>query len=79
MPIEINPSLLNIASTGAGKTSERKRQQVSNGKAAFKPPARSEINYIPANESLFTMINSAVEALRNGVYWDRGTILNLVV
>lgn len=40
---------------------------------------RAEINFIPAAESLATLIRSAVAALRKGVYWDRGSILNLVV
>ena len=78
MAIEINPNRLNISSGGAGKTSERKRQQTG-GDSVYTVPTRSDLNYIPAAESLMTIINSAVEALRRGVYWDRGTILNLVV
>jgi hypothetical protein len=79
MPIEINPNLLNIASSATSKTTERRRPQATSNKSAFRPPSRADLNYIPSVESLFTLINSAVEALRNGVYWDRGTILNVVV
>jgi len=78
MAIEINPSRINISSGGAGKAGDRKRQQTGS-ESVYTAPTRSDLNYIPAAESLMTMISSAVEALRRGVYWDRGTILNLVI
>ena len=42
-------------------------------------PARAHVNIIPSPESLRTLIAGAVTALRKGVRWDRGTILNVVV
>lgn len=42
-------------------------------------PAKASVNSIPAPESMNTMIRSAVDSLRKGVFWDRGTILNVVV
>ena len=42
-------------------------------------PNRAQTNFIPSPDSLDNMINRAVEARGKGVYWDRGSILNLVV
>ena len=78
MPIEINPNRLKISSGGAGRAGDRKRQQTGDS-SIYRAPTRSDLNHIPAADSLMTLINSAVAALRAGVYWDRGTILNLVV
>jgi len=78
MVININPNRINIPAGGAGRLSERKRQQ-PDSTASYAPPSRSDVNYIPAPESLRTLISGAIEALRRGIYWDRGTILNLLV
>ena len=79
MVININPNRINITSGAAGKTAERKRQQLDASGSVYTVPKRSDVNYIPAPESLMTLISSAVAALRRGVFWDRGTILNLLV
>jgi len=77
MIININPNRINTPS--GSKIAERKRQQADTGDNAYAVPARAHVNYIPAAESLRTLISGAVEALRRGVFWDRGTILNLLV
>ena len=79
MVININPNRINISSGGTGRAGERKRQQPGTTADSYTPPARSDLNYIPAPESLMTLIGNAVDALRRGVYWDRGTILNVLV
>jgi hypothetical protein len=78
MTININPNRINVATGGAGKASDRRRQQ-HEGDTDVVAPARAHVNIIPEPESLSTLIRSAVAALRKGVYWDRGTILNIVV
>lgn len=75
--IEINPNRINVSSGNTGKLSERKREQAQ--QAATSVPRRAHVNIIPSNESLATLIRSAVAAFRQGVTWDRGTILNLLV
>jgi hypothetical protein len=79
MVININPNRINVRTGTAGKTPDRRsgEQDVSNN--AYTVPKRSDVNHIPAPESLRTLIGSAVAAMRKGVYWDRGTILNLLV
>jgi hypothetical protein len=79
MVISINPNRINISSGGTGRASERKRQNLGSPDGFYTVPVRSDVNYIPAHDSLMTLINSAIEALKHGVYWDRGTILNLLV
>jgi hypothetical protein len=77
MVININPNRINVGGGVAGKASDRKRSQADSGNS-YTVPKRADVNYIPAPESLFTLISSAVEALRNGVTWDRGTIINIL-
>ncbi|NBX03987.1 MAG: hypothetical protein EBR02_08030 [Alphaproteobacteria bacterium] len=75
--ININPNRINIAGGTAGKTGERRRGQDTQGELVV--PSRASVGTIPEPETLATLIRSAVSALRGGVFWDRGTILNLVV
>lgn len=77
MTININPNRINVSGT-PGKSTSRERQS-DLPDSAFTTPKRSDVNYIPAPESLRTLIAGAVAALRKGIYWDRGTILNLLV
>jgi hypothetical protein len=78
MTININPNRINTGATGTGKSSVGKRQSGASDAPVVKP-ARAHINVIPEPESLATMIRSAVAALRQGTFWDRGTIVNLLV
>lgn len=78
MVININPNRINIQSGGTGRsTAERRDGTASDQRIII--PAKADVNNIPNPESLQTMIRSAVDSLRSGVFWDRGTILNLVV
>lgn len=45
----------------------------------YAPPHRAQYNYIPSPDVLKNMIDRALEALSKGVYWDRGSIINLVL
>ncbi len=40
---------------------------------------RAEENYVPAPETLNTLVRNAVSALKSGSVFDRGSIVNLVV
>lgn len=77
MVININPNRINVSSGASGKASERRRQ-LPDQDNAYVVPKRAAVNYIPSPESLRTLISSAVEALRKGIRWDRGTILNIL-
>ena len=74
MAININPNRIHIA---AGQAGDQRRRLASQGKLTT--PRKAEVNTIPSPESLRTLISSAVSSLRQGVFWDRGTILNLLV
>ena len=43
------------------------------------PPPRPLRNYIPEPEAITALIERALAALAKGIYWDRGSILNLVL
>jgi hypothetical protein len=76
MVIHINPNRINTPS--GGKVTRRGSSE-RNDSAEIVTPARAHVNHIPTPESLSTLIRSAVAALRRGIFWDRGTILNLLV
>lgn len=46
---------------------------------SLEPPRQRGFSSIPNPEVLEKLIAQAVSALRRGIYWDRGSILNLVV
>ena len=45
----------------------------------YRSPRRAQFNYIPSPDALRTLIDRALEALGKGVYWDRGSIINLLL
>ena len=77
MAITINPSRINVQSGNVGGQPFAQRSAGAEQKLVV--PAKAQVNNIPAPESLNTMIRSAVEAVRQGTFWERGTILNLVI
>ncbi len=78
MVININPNRINSQAAGAGRRDGGRRESTV-GDERIIVPSKADVNNIPAPESLQTMIRSAVNSLRSGVFWDRGTILNLLV
>lgn len=77
MVININPNRINSQQPNAGRPNSGNRSSVNEERIIV--PSKAVVNNIPAPESLQTMIRSAVNALRSGVFWDRGTILNIIV
>lgn len=77
MVIHINPNRINVSTGTSGRTGGRRAPLTSDD--TYKAPSRAHINFIPSPESLSTLILSAVDALKRGIRWDRGTILNLLV
>jgi hypothetical protein len=78
MAININPNRINIQSGNTGKSTAGRRESTSDNERII-VPSKADVNNIPAPESLQTMIRSALDSIRKGVFWDRGTILNLVI
>jgi hypothetical protein len=80
MAIEFNSNRIGTSSTGTGSANRRRQPSGQNGILGdVIVPKRADVNYIPGPESLQTLISSAVESMRRGVAWDRGTILNLLL
>lgn len=77
MAISINPKRIHITGGTTGKASREPRQPVYSDAPVVKPK-RAAVNHFPAPETLRTLVAGAVEALRRGVTWDRGTILNIL-
>lgn len=78
MVIHIDPKHI-AKPSGAARPAQRRGTQGQDRDTVYTPPRRSDVNYIPGPEVLETLINSALAALRKGVFWDRGTIVNLIV
>jgi hypothetical protein len=78
MAININPNRINSSAGNAGKAGER-RTQAAQQESVIPKPQRAHVNIIPEPESLATLIRGAVAALRKGMIWDRGTMVNLLV
>ena len=43
------------------------------------PPPRPPRDFVPSQEDIETLLERAVAALARGMYWDRGSIINLVL
>jgi hypothetical protein len=43
------------------------------------PPPRPPRNFIPSPEEIEALLERAIAALARGMYWDRGSIINLVL
>ena len=77
--MQINPSFSgNISGLKPGANRSANTRRTKNGEE-IEAPERAELNFIPSTESIATFIQNALAALKSGVYWDRGTILNLLV
>ena len=48
-------------------------------KARYYKRTRAPLNFIPSAEDLQRMVERALTALSKGVYWDRGSINNLIL
>lgn len=59
----------------------RKSSPQSARAAAPNAPAgtRARLNFLPDEQTLLSMIDRALNALSMGRYWDRGSIINLLV
>ena len=58
-------------------TGKKREVRVDIGEAS--PPPRPYVNYIPEPDVLDDLIQRALHALSRGFYWDRGSIINLVL
>ena len=43
------------------------------------PPPRPIRNFIPSPEDIEALVKRAIAALAKGIYWDRGSIINIVL
>lgn len=65
--------------SGTSKSGRKTTQEGSVERGEFVTPTRANLNFVPPMEELETLLERAVSALRKGISWDRGTILNLLV
>ncbi len=64
--------------SGAAKNKPKTDKQ-EEPKSSFYPHRRARLNLIPNAEELAHRIHDALNALSKGVYWDRGSIVNIVL
>ncbi len=46
---------------------------------AYLPPKRPNANFIPSADQILALVTRAQAALARGIYWDRGTIINVLL
>ncbi len=56
----------------------RKPKKVGSVRERFGPPKGRGYQNVPHIELLEKLINRALEALQNGIYWERGSIVNII-
>lgn len=79
MAVNLNPNAVNLpAARVAARTGDEGSKARSRGTLQA-PRVRADENVIPSPDLLRSLIEKAVGALKEGMYWDRGSILNLVV
>ena len=45
----------------------------------YLPPPKPVFNFIPTPEVIDALVTRALAALAKGIYWDRGSIINIVL
>lgn len=48
-------------------------------RAHYTPPPRPHPTFVPAPEILESLIERALAAFARGIYWDRGSIINILL
>ncbi len=71
--IRSNNPFLRVAETGKVARPETKPEMRATS------VLRAVINHFPTDSELGEMINHALTALKRGIYWDRGSIVNIQV
>ena len=66
-----------IATTTTQRAGSRDATRVETRDTA--PPPRPRNSFIPTPDVLDDLIQRAVAALRRGVYWERGSIINILL
>jgi hypothetical protein len=82
MAVELPPNGSNLYPLSANNArigGQQPQQLPQRGSQAPVKPERAHVNYVPANETIATLVQNALSAQKQGVHWDRGSILNLVV
>lgn len=67
------------AVTTPGTKAKPQAEKKDEPKSQFYPRFRARLNSIPNAEELARRISDALDALTRGVYWDRGSIVNIVL
>lgn len=79
MSTRIPPSTIAVPSGINRPRDARDSREKQSDLRKYASPTKAHLNYIPSPDALRTMIERALEALSNGVYWQRGSIINLVL
>ena len=73
--------------TGVGGLGTRASPKKPSGKSPARvyerhelmPPPRPSRDFIPTSEMVEALVSRALSALAKGIYWDRGSIINVVL
>ncbi len=68
-----------VSGTTPSRDAVRRDPQDAPTRQKRKASPKAQFNYIPSADMLRSLVAQAVSALKDGVYWDRGSIVNLIV
>ena len=63
----------------AGKSKDARLSRKTRSFDEYLPPKERGFQQLPAHDALMSLIDQAREAMRQGVFWDRGSIVNITV
>lgn len=58
---------------------KQRNRETDEPKSRYYPDRRARLNVIPQPDELSRLIDKALNALSRGVYWDRGSIVNILL
>lgn len=77
--VAINDALINIIATKLQPVGSPLRAREQTGDNAARRGRRALLNYLPDYDTLNSLIAQAREALAKGIFWDRGSIINIIL
>lgn len=69
----------NLPARIPARTAKKSEKDEALEKSKHYPKSRARLNIVPDSEALARLIDRALTALSKGVYWDRGSIINIVL
>ena len=68
-----------ITTQGRTRTGTEQKATETTDRSYFYPPPKPNENFVPAESVIKELVSRALAAISRGIYWDRGSIVNIVL